>query len=586
MTWATDPAQTAASYERVSKQIQALYGYGLRRTTRSVDEMAQTLGLTLPDELRFRDGVDDDARGDRWDLPELERVMDLARAGRFKTLLVFTDRWTRDTPKGLAFTRQVRDYGVRVVWGDLPDVPDEGDGNPYAAHWRQKMESEAFMDSEFERARTRWRTMNGRRDKADAGRVPGSGRPPYGYRYLRDDTPKHKVYGLEVYEPEAKVVRELYQRARTASVASLLLWLQDEGTAPPGVGLNFRKAMYTANAGRCWEGHSVHRILTDTVYVGTYVWGGRQFAVEATVTQEQFDKVAEAFAARRGHRGPSRRTAAEDLYLFRQRLICGPCTEREGKTVSFQARIGNAAATRYYVCPFHLSESDRGSLRAPVGRQKCDTPSVNADLIESQAWGALVAALSDEQRLREDLQAARARRREDDAGREDRQRALQGEIALAERRLRVHIKRLAELEAEGTDEAKEEAAMHVSERDDAKALLVRLRRDLRDLEAQPGAGLSAAEADELSQLAAAVRLVGERATPEERRRIIGLIDLRARVGVDGEQVQIQSRPKRSVAMRWSGAVQVRLPQAESSSCEASFLKYHLQLLLRRLAFAA
>jgi site-specific DNA recombinase len=590
VTWATDPAQTAASYERVSRQVQAIYGRGLRRTERSIDEMAKDLSVIVPPELRFRDGVDDDASGARWDLPELDRLMQLARAGRFKTLLVpTTDRWTRDTPKGLAFTRQVRDYGVRVVWGDLPDVPDPGDGNPYAAHWRQKMESDAFMDAEFERARIRWRTMNGRRSKADEGRIPGTGRAPYGFRYVRDDTPKHAVCGLEVYEPEAAVVRQLYRRALTASVATLLLWLQSEAIPPPGAALTFRKKMYTASAGRHWEGHSVHRILTDTVYAGTYTWGGRSFSVPAVVSEDLFERVGEALAKRRGRRGASRRGAEDDPYLFRGRLVCGPCTERQGRPVVFQTRVANEHV-RYYVCPGHLTEADRASMRAPVGRERCPSPTVRAELLETQAWAALVEALSDPQRLREDLASARQRRRQDDQGRDDRRRALDGEIASCERRLRVHVKRLAELEAEGGAEADEEAAVHASERDDAKTLLVRLRRELHEVEQAPGAGISAVEADEIVRLAADVRLVGdaEETKASDQRGIIGLVDLRAVVGLDGEQVQIQSRPARSVAMRWSGAVQVRMrmPQAERSDCVPCFLKFDLQLLRRTLAFVA
>jgi site-specific DNA recombinase len=587
VTWATDPVETAASYERVSRQVQAIYGRGLRRTERSVDDMAQDLGLTLPAELRFRDGVDEDAGGARWDLPQLERVVELARAGRFKTLLVpTTDRWTRDTPKGLAFTRQVRDYGVRVVWGDLPDVPDPGDGNPYATHWRQKMESEAFMDAEFERARIRWRTMHGRRDKADEGRVPGSGRPPYGFRYVRDETPKHAVCGLEVYEPEARVVRELYARALVGSLATLLVWLQAEAIPPPGATLTFRKAWYTASAGRHWEGHSVHRILTDRVYTGTYTWGGREFPVTPIVTTDTFELVAEAMAARRGRRGAARIKAEDDPYLFRGRLECGPCTEREGRAVIFQTKIANQANNRYYVCSRSLSEADRGSLRAPVGRERCSVPRVRADLIEAQAWAALVEVLSDPDRLRAELEAARERRRLDDRGRDDRRRAVEGEIASCERRLRVHVKRLTELEAEGDDMAKEEAAIHTAERDDAKALLVRLRRELREVEAAPGAGLSSAEVDELQRLAGDVQLVAEHATAADRRRIIGLANLRAVVGSDGEQVMVQTRPQRTVAIRWSGTVQVSVAQTSDSNCLPCFLKYDLQVLSPRLAFVA
>lgn len=580
----TDPSITAASYERVSRRVQSDYGHGLKRQERNVDDMARDLGLTLPPELRFRDGVDDNASGADWTLPELDRLMALARTGRFKTLLIPTsDRWTRDTPKGLWMTRQVRDYGVRVVWGDIPDVPEATDGSPYPDHWRQKMEVEAFMDAELERAKIRWRTMNGRRDKAAAGRVVGQGSAPYGYRYLRDDSPKRLVYGLEVYEPEAKVVRALYARARTSPVGDLLMWLADENIAPPGATRTYRKERYTLTAGVRWADDAVYRILTSRLYIGEYTYGSKTFACPAIVTEDVYDRVAEAMASRRSRRGPARNKTQGDEFLFRGRLVCEPCSAREGSDVVLHAKRATSGGDRYYLCPYRFQTKQKPRFD---GAPRCPLPSIRAEVLEDRTWSDLIAALRDPERLANDLADARERRRLDEGGREDQQRAIEASITQQERRLAVHVKRLVALDADGSPESDEERPIHESGRDEAKHLLVRLRRELREVQSAPGAGISEDEAEQIARLAAMVEQVGERAAPHEQRHLIALLGLNARLGADeGEDIVVQMKPKRQLRVAWSGAI--ALSQTETTDTALNFLKFRMQLVPSgRLIFAA
>lgn len=575
VAWPSDPAGTAASYERVSRHEQSLYGYGLKRTTRTVDEIARELGVHLPDELRFRDGVDSDASGARRDLEGLERVMDLARRGRYKTLIVSaSDRWTRDTPKGLAFTQQVRSYGVNVVWGDLPNMPAADADDPHAYHWRQKIETEAFMDAEYERAKIRWRTMNGRRDKAAGGRVVGNGAPPYGYEYVRDSSPKRLVCGLQPVDAEADVVRELYQRALRSSLGQLLLWLQAEGVLPPGGRRTYKQGKVTA-----WTGHTLYDILTNRLYVGEWAYKGQALEVPCIVSAELQEDVRAAFASRQGRRGAARLHTDDDEFLFRGRLTCGPCTEREGRPVLFQSKRANSKGERYYVCPRHWHHQ---SIRAPkVDSVPCDLPTIRAEVLEQQVWDAIIGACLDPARLQAELADARTRRRRDDAGREDRKAAISTSINRQERLLAVHVNRLAVLEAEATPEAREEIPIHVEARDTARRLLVGLRRELKAVEESPGPGISEAESAAIERLAADIRLAGEVATASQRRSAIVLLNLRAIVGQQGEPIVIQSKSKRTVQMLWTGA----LPIQASSDSDVSFLNYTLELLHTRLVFS-
>lgn len=62
--------------------VQAEFGYGLKVSGRDVDDLAREHGLELPLELRFVDGVDQNASGADWTLPALNAMLDLAKAGQ------------------------------------------------------------------------------------------------------------------------------------------------------------------------------------------------------------------------------------------------------------------------------------------------------------------------------------------------------------------------------------------------------------------------------------------------------------------------------------------------------------------------
>jgi hypothetical protein len=212
-------------------------------------------------------------------------------------------------------------------------------------------------------------------------------------------------------------------------------------------------------------------------------------------------------------------------------------------------------------------------------------PTIRAEVLEARAWSEIIAALSDPERLRADLLDARERRRLGDVGREDHERALEASIAQQERRLGVHVKRISELDAEGTPESDEERPIHVASRDEIKYLLVGLRRELREVQAAPGDGVSADEATEIERLARMVAEVGGRATPEQQRHLVELLGLQARVGGDGEQVVVQLKPQRETTIAWSG--KINLGQSDGSNSAVSFLKFRMQLLPSgRLVFAA
>jgi DNA invertase Pin-like site-specific DNA recombinase len=543
----------AASYERVSTMVQAEFGYGLKVSGRDVEEMARDHGLTLPLELRFVDGVDQNASGTDWTLPALNAMLDLAKAGRFKTLLVpATDRFARDTPKGLALTQQLATYGVQVIWGNLPQI-DDADGHPMKRYIRRRMESDAFQLAELEREMITFRTARARHEKAKGGRVVGNGPPPFGYTYKRADDAKHKVLGLEEEPAEAVLVREMFERARRSSTTRIQAWLDGEGIRTP----RQQRGLKGASRGG-WSYGTIAEILNNEVYIGCYRYGTQQINVPPLVDRETFDAVQQSLAKR--YRRPGgwwkAKLEREDPFVLRGLLECGHCS-RPGQPQILHAQAKLVAHRRYYWC------ANKFASRLKDSQQVCPLPGLRAEVVEDWLWRAVCSAVANVDEFDASLQASQARRETELHKRTDRLTAIDQEVARYQRRLDRAIARLLD----GIDDEDEQASLERN-RDDSKRVLVGLRaeRERQVSDTRP-AGLSvediAAFRDVLSRLSASGL---DNATPAERREVLELLGIRGVVSVadDGlgdDAVLVQQSPRRWASIEWTGEVRLRSAQS-------------------------
>jgi site-specific DNA recombinase len=106
----------------------------------------------------------------------------------------------------------------------------------------------------FERARTAERTRRGMIRKAQEGLVPGSGTPPYGFRYDRDK----RTYVID--EERVSVVREIFERVADGhSLYSTVKYLHQVGAPSPGGGR--------------WHYATIRNIIRNEAYLGTFWWG-------------------------------------------------------------------------------------------------------------------------------------------------------------------------------------------------------------------------------------------------------------------------------------------------------------------------
>ncbi|MDP9364993.1 MAG: recombinase family protein, partial [Chloroflexota bacterium] len=458
----------------MSTRMQGRFGFSLNAQHQTLDEFTAANGWVLPPHLRFRDGEDEDASGADWDLPDLNRMMEAARRREFQVLAVpDLDRFARSLVKGLVLEEQLRKYGVRVVYQRVP-VEDTPEG--------RLLKHQLFSFAEFEHEKTTLRTTMGRREKARLGQVVGVGAPPYGYRFTFAERSNQRrvACGLEPDPTTAPIAGRILRLLRTRSTIEIADELNREGVTGP--------------TGRLWGHKAIHRIATNPVYVGIWVYGrhGRRASPEdhdgvgvpvtPLVERHEWDEVQRALehhrCARRG------RVPRElDAYLLRGILTCGHC---QGALHTFTNQ-----GTRYYACSRH-----RPSAARRYGKPVCDLPDAHATDLEAELWRILGETLLDEDHLAAGLKAARAEHERGDRLRRERLAALDAEVGRQRHRLDGLASRLADA-GDG-----EFFAALLRQAKEIETLIGRLDRERADLGGAGGGGLSEAGALEIERFAA------------------------------------------------------------------------------------
>ncbi len=381
----------AILYARVSSDDRSKTGgQNLADQLRVCREYAEQRGYTINAEL-----AEDDrgASGASFDLPQLSKVLDLARAGAFDVLIVRElDRLSRDLAKQLIVEQELKRASVAIeyVLYDFPDTP-EGRLN----------KNLRAMLAEYEREKIKQRMMRGIRRAVKAGNVIIHGRRPYGYTPVDD----HGTTTLEIVEDEARIVRHMFEwyAAGKGGVAALARHLTDMGVLTGGDMSNLEGTHGTPKTrppGH-WNLSTVHKILSNELYAGVWHYGAEDLAVEvpAIVTRELWEA---AQKRRQTNKSYSRRNTKHD-YLMGRRLTCAACGHKmHGGTKLRNNR--KRTTLPYYSCP--ARDTDVFATNCPT-RQ-----SFRADYVDAAAWGWLTERFRNEKRLRQALEEQQAQREE------------------------------------------------------------------------------------------------------------------------------------------------------------------------------
>jgi site-specific DNA recombinase len=329
---------------------------------------------------------DDGYSGARLDRPGLDKLRDQAEAGVFEAVWCLTpDRLARAYAYQVLILDELTQLGVRVLFSDAPALDDE---DPQLRLLTQVQ----GVIAEWERAKISERNRRGRLWRARAGEVV-SWKAPYGYRRVPRDA--SGPARLEIFEPEAAVVRRIYDEYVNGghSIRQVMRQLNADQIATP-------------TAKTVWWHSTVCRVLRNEAYIGriyfnqtetlptTSAGGRRRSTTQRRRPRDEWiaipcpaivdDAIFEA--AQRVTRDNSKwspRNLHDDAWLLRGLVRCGVCD-----TSVNCHKMGAKAGTihHYYWCRNHASNGVPGEPR-------CPERSIRADALDTFVFEQVRAAL-------------------------------------------------------------------------------------------------------------------------------------------------------------------------------------------------
>ncbi|MBI4728255.1 MAG: recombinase family protein [Acidobacteria bacterium] len=367
-----------ALYARVSTEAQEARG-----TIGSQLEVLRTRVRAEGDEL-VAEFIDDGYSGARLDRPGLDALRDAAEARLIDGVWCLSpDRLARVYAYQVIVCDELARHGVAVLFSDAPPIGDD----PQARLLTQVQ----GVIAEYERAKMAERYRRGKLWRSKEGEVI-SWKAPYGYRRVLRSAgkPAH----LDVYEPEAVVVREIFSDYVTGghSIREITRRLNAREVPSP-----------TGNP--VWGTSTVSRLLRNDAYVGCVYYNRTQVAsptrpakhpttprprsreewiaipVPPIVASEVFEAAA---GVSRDNSKWSPRNAEPGVWLLRGLVRCGAC----GVGVNCHRMRGrNGTTHRYYYCRNH------DPLRAGGEDRRCPERNVRADALDAFVFDQVREAL-------------------------------------------------------------------------------------------------------------------------------------------------------------------------------------------------
>lgn len=360
-----------ALYARVSTEKQEARG----NIESQVEALRRHLANT--DQKVVAEYRDDGYSGASLERPGLDRLRDHAEAGYLEAVWCLTpDRLARDFAHQALILDELARHGVEVRFLDSPPLDD-----PQAKLLHQVQ----GIIAEYERSKIAERNRRGKLYRARAGEIP-FGLVPYGYR--RAGSGHEGPSRLEVYEPEATVVRRIFKDfVGGKSLRQLVLELHRDGVRSP--------------RGRpMWTTSQLYKLLHNPAYRGRLLYNrtqsipnrqrpGKQrlksrpeqewieIPVPAIVDDDLFEAVAGAAAT---HSRFSPRRLREENWLLRRLVVCGCCGVRS-------VCDGRGPNLYYYSCPH------RDPVQAGGPDRRCRQPFIRAAELDTFVWAQICEAL-------------------------------------------------------------------------------------------------------------------------------------------------------------------------------------------------
>lgn len=501
----------AVLYARVSSDDRHNESLNLNGQLALCREYAARQGYTVIEEL-----AEDDrgASGASFELPQLGRVIEMARAGAIDRVIVRElDRLSRNLVKQLTVEAELKAADVKIEYA-LSEYPDTPEGN-LSKQIRASI-------AEFEREQIKIRTTRARRLHAENGSVMLHGTRLYGYQMVTDGRKR----GLEIDPNEARWVRQVFTWYTLGDENGALLSIREIVRRLTSL----RVPTMTDTDGRHyklrergeWSTGTIAKMLSNETYAGTWRYGlrskdGEPVAIDvpAIIDRPTFDAAQRRRAENRELR---RRAPKYDYLMANGRLKC-EC----GYTITPVSYVQRGKSYLRYGC---IARNKDLCVRV----RRCTSTYKRADVVDGVVWRWVKSLLTDKVFLEEALAAYQAGREETIAPLRERLTTIDGLLTdnrkqleklldlylagdfprevLLERKTRLQDT-VAGLEAEHG---------RLTAQIEAQALTEDQLRSLRDFAARAKAGVEEADHD----------FAG-------RARLVALLDVHGIIGVENDQ---------------------------------------------------
>ncbi|MFC2046567.1 recombinase family protein [Chloroflexota bacterium] len=381
----------AVLYARVSGDDRGKDGRNLEGQLEMCRTHAAKYGWPIVAEL-----AEDDrgASGASFELPQLNRVYEMAQARDFDVLVVREiDRLSRKLAKQLIVEEELKRQGIQIeyVMGEYPDTPE---GN--------LMKNVKASIAEYERLKITERMVRGRRQKVKAGHIMTHGRSPYGYHLGQRDGKT----ALVINEQEAQVVQMIFawygegsDEHGPLSLRNIAHELQKMGIPTPDDTHSNRRKQKVRGWGE-WSVGSIANILKNETYSGVWRYGSEPkipVEVPTIVPPETWRKVQ---ARREINRRNSRRNTQYE-YLMGRRLYCAVC----GSKIAGRPSRKGESLYLYYACQARYNFARTCTLKTYF----------RSELVDEAVWEWIKSFLNDPAELVEGFRAYQEDRERENA---------------------------------------------------------------------------------------------------------------------------------------------------------------------------
>jgi site-specific DNA recombinase len=460
-----------AFYARVSTTKQADKDLSIPDQLRQMRDWSKRNGYSVAKEyVEPGASATDDRR------PEFQQMISDAtlKPSPYEAIIVHSlSRFFRDSLQFALYERQLKKSGVKLI-SITQQTSDDAGG---------EMARKIFsMFDEYQSKETGKHTLRALKENARQGFFNGS-KPPFGYKTEELDLPaaKGRKKRLVVDEAEAPTVRrifELYDRGLNGAEMGCLQiasHLDERGVK---------------RRGAKWTRNRVQQLLSDTAYMGDYVFNKKDTQAQKIKPEVEWIRVVidplidrqvfAAVAAKRHDRSPAVTPArvVNTPTLLTGLLRCDNCGA--GMTTA----TGKGGRYQYYKC----------NTRIGRGAGACGTPAVPMKKMDDLVLAAFADKVLTPERLREMLQEMKRHLKQATSGQDEMLRTLQKELV----ELETATNRLYEAVEKGLlpmDDMLKVRAQKLKSRREAVLIEVAGSKRMKEL---PAAMLSARQLDTFS----------------------------------------------------------------------------------------